>query len=220
LQKLKIGLCIVAGVGSLVCSTSSSSFGSALTSSELPYFQTFFSPLPDRYSRIHIVQPGDSLYALSEKYGVTPDLIRRMNRVRSNNLLAGQRLKIPTQKVSLFIDKSDNALLLKVGPESLKRYIVSTGRNNSTPVGEFRITTKLEHPTWYKEGEVIPPFTEANHLGTRWIGISLKGYGIHGTVEPHLLGQQVSHGCIRMKNEEVEELFRWVPTGTVVKVVD
>jgi lipoprotein-anchoring transpeptidase ErfK/SrfK len=118
------------------------------------------------------------------------------------------------------VDKSTNTLVLKGDQDILKTYTVATGSNNSTPVGTFKITDKLENPTWYKAGAVIPPGGADNQLGTRWLGINLKGYGIHGTVEPEKLGQQVTAGCIRMKNEEVEELYSLVPPGTEVTITD
>ena len=46
------------------------------------------------------------------------------------------------------------------------------------------------------------------------------GYGIHGTVEPESIGKQVTAGCVRMRNEEVEQLYMLIPTGTQVKIVD
>ena len=59
-----------------------------------------------------------------------------------------------------------------------------------------------------------------NSLGTRWLGFDKKGYGIHGTVEPETIGQQVSQGCVRMLNEDVEELYDLLPRGTRVTVQD
>ena len=102
----------------------------------------------------------------------------------------------------------------------MKTYVVSTGTNNSTPVGVFKVTDKLINPTWYKSGAVVPHGSPANVLGTRWIGLTQKGYGIHGTTEPDKLGQQVTAGCVRMRNEEVEELFGFVVPGTEVTIVD
>jgi lipoprotein-anchoring transpeptidase ErfK/SrfK len=87
-------------------------------------------------------------------------------------------------------------------------------------VGAFKILVKLENPVWYKAGAVIPPESPDNVLGTRWMGFDLEGYGIHGTVDPDKIGQQVTSGCIRMRNEEVEELYKIVPRGTPVTVVD
>ena len=123
--------------------------------------------------------------------------------------------------VSILVDKSDNLLYLKENGMILKTYTVSTGKNNSTPVGTFKVTVKLENPTWYKKpGTVIPPLDKRNELGTRWIGLSKKSYGIHGTTEPEKLGRQVSSGCVRMKNGDVEELFKNVKTGTEVMIRD
>ena len=99
--------------------------------------------------------------------------------------------------------------------------MVSTGKNNCTPVGDFKITNKLLNPTWFKKGDnVISPADPKNALGTRWLGINVPGYGIHGTIEPQNLGKQVTEGCVRMSNSDVEELFIIVPTGTEVTIVD
>ena len=59
-----------------------------------------------------------------------------------------------------------------------------------------------------------------NVLGTRWMGFDKEGYGIHGTVAPDKIGQQVTAGCIRMRNEEVEELYKILPRGAEVTIVD
>ena len=119
---------------------------------------------------------------------------------------------------SILVDKSSNKLMLYFGDKLLKTYVVSTGANDSTPLGTFRVTTKLENPTWYKPGKVAGPQDKRNRLGTRWIGLSAKGYGIHGTTEPEKLGQSVSAGCVRMRNKDVEELFPFVKPGTEVTI--
>ena len=64
---------------------------------------------------------------------------------------------------------------------------------------------------------VIPP-GKANPLGTRWLGLSRKGYGIHGTNQPRSIGWRASHGCIRMRNPDIEELFELVRAGDVVEL--
>ncbi|MCM8819304.1 MAG: L,D-transpeptidase, partial [Candidatus Omnitrophica bacterium] len=115
---------------------------------------------------------------------------------------------------------SQNLLFLKRAEEIIKTYVVSTGKNNSTPVGNFKIINKLINPTWFKAGAVIPADSPENVLGSRWLGFNLKGYGIHGTIEPNNLGKQVTDGCIRMRNQDVEELYDIVPEGTEVSIVD
>jgi lipoprotein-anchoring transpeptidase ErfK/SrfK len=121
---------------------------------------------------------------------------------------------------SILVDKSQNILILKSNEEVIKTYIVSTGANNSTPTGTFKIINKIPHPTWFKAGAVVPAGTPDNILGTRWLGFDLPGYGIHGTTEPQSLGQQVTQGCVRMANLEVEELYTIIPVGTEVTIID
>jgi lipoprotein-anchoring transpeptidase ErfK/SrfK len=116
--------------------------------------------------------------------------------------------------------KSQNILILKTDEEIIKTYIVSTGKNNSTPVGTFKIANKLINPTWFKAGAVVAAGSPENILGTRWLGFNLPGYGIHGTTDPKSVGKQVTEGCVRMLNSEVEELYSIVPVGTEVTIVD
>lgn len=191
-----------------------------LPSEETPLFKTLVTKDNDSQSVIYEVQPGDNLTKISKKHQVTIGLIKRINGLTSDVIRPGQKLEIPTQTFSIVVDKSQNTLILKAGEEVLKTYTVSTGSNNSTPVGVFKTTDKLLNPTWYKAGAVVPSGSAENVLGTRWIGIDKPGYGIHGTTEPDKLGQQVTAGCVRMKNEEVEELYDIVPTGIEVTIVD
>ena len=174
----------------------------------------------DAPSIVYQVKKGDNLTTIAKKHHVTTGLIQKVNGLPNDRLIAGQTLKVPTYKITLWIDKSDNTLTLKGDNQVFKTYTVSTGTNNSTPAGVFKITDKLENPTWYTSGAVIPPGSSENGLGTRWMGITAKGYGIHGTIEPEKLGQQITAGCVRMKNEEVEELYSLVPPGTEVTIQD
>jgi lipoprotein-anchoring transpeptidase ErfK/SrfK len=166
------------------------------------------------------VRSGDNLTAIAKKHGVTVDAIRQANGISGDRIDVGQKLAIPTYKLSLWVDKSDNTLVLKGDEEVLKTYAVATGTDNSTPVGTFKITDKLENPTWFKAGAVKAPGDPENQLGSRWLGFDLKGYGIHGTIDPASIGKQVTAGCVRMRNEDVEELYRLVPPGTPVTISD
>ncbi len=169
---------------------------------------------------IHEVAPGDSLAKIAKKYNTTVDLIRRSNNITGNVVRLGDKLRIWTGKFNVYVDKSQNILILKDGNEVVKVYSVSTGANNSTPVGTFKITSKLENPVWFNKGIVVPPESPQNVLGTRWMGFDIPGYGIHGTVEPNNIGKQVTAGCVRMINEQVEELYSILPVGTEVVIVD
>jgi len=169
---------------------------------------------------MHEVAAGESLIKIAKKYGTTVDFIRRCNSLKGDTIHLGQKLRIWTGKFNIYVDKSQNKLYLKDGADLIKIYSVSTGANNSTPVGTFKITTKLENPVWFNKGAVVPPESPENVLGTRWLGFDLAGYGIHGTVEPDKIGQQVTAGCVRMRNEEVEELYSIIPLNTEVTIVD
>ncbi len=173
-----------------------------------------------QHTVLHTVAKGDSLTSISKKYHVTIGLIRQMNGLAGDKLMLGQKLKILDLLFSVVVDKSQNSLILKGGEDVLKQYLVSTGENNSTPVGVFKITDKIVNPTWYKNNKAIPFGDPKNVLGTRWMALDKKSYGIHGTFEPEKLGQQVTDGCVRMKNEDVEELFEVLPAGAEITIVD
>ena len=90
--------------------------------------------------------------------------------------------------------------------------------NSPSPAGTFQIINQLTDPTWYTKGKIVPP-GKSNPLGTRWMGLSIKGYGIHGTNVPSSIGRNASHGCIRLKNKDVEALFEMVAVGDSVELI-
>jgi lipoprotein-anchoring transpeptidase ErfK/SrfK len=182
--------------------------------------EILFSNLQTEDTLVHEVVSGDSLDKLAKKYTTTIDLIKRSNNLKSDVIRVGQKLRVWTGKFNIHVDKSQNVLLLKEGDEVIKVYRVSTGSDNSTPIGTYKITSKLPDPVWFNKGIVLPPESPENVLGTRWLGFDLPGYGIHGTIEPETIGQQVTAGCVRMRNEEVEELYSIVPLGTEVTIVN
>ena len=179
----------------------------------------FSSVLTDQ-DTAYEVKPGDSLGKISEAYHTTVDLLRKANRLDGDIIRPKQKLKIPTGHFHILVDKSQNTLLLTKENQFFKCYTVSTGSNNSTPVGTFKIVNKVPNPVWYHDGLAVPPDDPKNILGTRWMGFDKPAYGIHGTTDPGVLGQQVTAGCVRMKNEGVEELFALIPIGTEVTIVD
>jgi hypothetical protein len=86
-----------------------------------------------------------------------------------------------------------------------------------SPTGEFQIVNRVANPTYYRPGTVIPS-GKGNPVGTRWVGLSRKGYGIHGTNAPRSVGHAASHGCIRLRNRDIEKLFTMVQVGDVVQI--
>jgi len=100
----------------------------------------------------------------------------------------------------------------------LATFPVAVGAEKSpSPTGEFQVVNRLSSPTYYHAGKVIPAGKD-NPLGTRWIGLSLKGYGLHGTNAPRSVGHAASHGCIRLRNRDAEKLFAMLQVGDVVEI--
>lgn len=171
-------------------------------------------------SILYEIKPGDTLAKIAKEFNTTIELLKKSNNLADDKILPGRKIKAWTVPFSILVDKSQNILILKSDEEVIKTYIVSTGINNSTPVGTFKIVEKLTHPTWFKAGAVVPAGSPENILGSCWLGLNLPGYGIHGTTDPQSLGKQVTQGCVRMANSDVEELYIIVPKGTEVTIVD
>jgi lipoprotein-anchoring transpeptidase ErfK/SrfK len=86
-----------------------------------------------------------------------------------------------------------------------------------SPTGQFQIVSRVSNPTYYRPGTVIPSGKD-NPVGTRWVGLSQKGYGIHGTNVPRSIGHAASHGCIRLRNRDMEKLFTMLRVGDLVEI--
>jgi len=113
-------------------------------------------------------------------------------------------------------------------------YPVGIGRQNwRTPLGVTRIIAKVVDPVWYvptsiqnenvQQGDLLPetiPPGPDNPLGKFALTLALPGYVIHGTNKPWGVGRRVSHGCVRLYPEDIEQLFREVPVGTPVRIVN
>ncbi len=133
-------------------------------------------------------------------------------------LLVANRMEAQTVRREIVVSVPDRKLALVEDGVVKAIYPVAVGRESTpSPSGDFKIVTRLENPTYYHPGKVIGPGTE-NPLGTRWIGLSQKGYGIHGTNAPRSIGKAASHGCIRMAKKDLEELFIQVRAGDEVRI--
>ena len=100
----------------------------------------------------------------------------------------------------------------------IARFSVAVGAAASpSPTGTFQIVNRVSNPTYYHPGTVIPSGKD-NPVGTRWVGLSQKGYGIHGTNAPRSVGHAASHGCIRLRNRDMERLFTLLRVGDRVEI--
>lgn len=123
----------------------------------------------------------------------------------------------------MVVDLSDRQVLLYENGVLQAQYGIAVGKAGwETPIGSFQVLTMQENPVWQNPitGETVTNVDE-NPLGSRWIGFWTDGkhqIGFHGTNQEELIGQAVSHGCIRMRDSEIQALFTQVTLGTPVVV--
>jgi len=169
---------------------------------------------------------------------VEPQLLLRGLRPFITKPLAGRELHRGRQKAVrpaqtrgsfgpvIVIRRGSNHLYLYDGMRLERTFGVATGQASyPTPLGRFHIVVKWRNPWWYPPSsrwaqglKPVPP-GPGNPLGTRWMGLSAPGVGIHGTPDAASIGYSASHGCIRMRIPEAEWLFRHVELGTPVFIV-
>jgi lipoprotein-anchoring transpeptidase ErfK/SrfK len=131
---------------------------------------------------------------------------------------ATEEVEEPARRIIVSI--ADRKLAVIENGRIVKIYPAAVGADATpSPVGSFKIVNRVKDPTWYGPKGQIVPAGKANPLGDRWMGLSRKGYGIHGTNNQRSIGHNVSHGCIRMRKADVEELFEIVRVGDVVEMV-
>lgn len=121
--------------------------------------------------------------------------------------ISGQTTTAPTGKVTIVVKISDRILELHNDGKLYKKYRIAVGKSSTpTPIGDWVVRWKS-----FRSGDIF---------GTRFLGLDVPwgGYGIHGTNRPWSIGHFISQGCIRLRNNDIEELFEWVPVGTSVRI--
>ena len=183
--------------------------------------ELIFSSTPSPDASIYTVQPGDVLANIAKQFGTNYELIMRINRKSNTRINVGERLKILTGKTIVLVSKTDFTLTLLLNDHYVKQYRIGVGKDNKTPEDKFEVKNKLKEPTWFSpHGGVYQYGHEENILGTRWIGFKdkpdLYGFGIHGTTQPESIGTASSNGCVRMINNDVEELYDFITLDTEI----
>ncbi len=185
-------------------------------------------PLVERY----VIRAGDVLAKVAAANKISPELLATINGIADKNLIReGQTLKLIRGPFRAVVRKSEYRLEVFLGDTFVRQYKVGLGADDSTPTGEWRVATKLVNPTYYppRGGQIVSADDPANPLGERWIGlVGVSGealdqqrYGIHGTNEPDSIGKNLSLGCIRMHNADVEQLYTYlVETHSTVAVLE
>ncbi len=197
----------------------------------------------------YTVQPSDTLSRIAARHGLDLRRLLAINSLTTRKpLRAGQILHLsdrhiapPSEGAALVVNIPD-ALLYRYDATGITVYPVALGEPSSktaedptrwrTPTGTFKVVEKRKDPVWTvppsiqdemrQEGKEVLTKVKpgaSNPLGTRWIGLSAWGYGIHGTNAPTSIGRYSTHGCVRMRSEHVEEIFDAVSNGTPVRIV-
>ncbi len=124
--------------------------------------------------------------------------------------------KVETRRI--VVSLTEHKLVLMDGDRVVKTYQTASGKSTTpTPPGNYTVVSKVANPVYRAHKQDVAPGPR-NPVGTRWIGLSAKGYGIHGTNDPKSIGKDASHGCVRMRNKDVEELFELVTVGVPVEL--
>jgi lipoprotein-anchoring transpeptidase ErfK/SrfK len=176
------------------------------------------------------ITKGEPGKMLDQKGAVATILRALVENLRTGIVLpyqdVAQKLTRATFGPVIVIRRGSNHLFLYRGMKPWRTFVVATGQAvYPTPLGRFQIVVKWKDPWWYppnspwaKGAKPIPP-GPGNPLGTRWMGLSAPGVGIHGTPDAASLGYSASHGCIRMYIPQAEWLFNHVEIGTTVYIV-
>lgn len=180
----------------------------------------FLSTAENGDMQTYTVAGGDTLGRIASRYGTTWEFLRRLNDLPNSTIRVGQKLMVPKGSFTVRVSKSKFSLDLLLNGDFIKRYSISTGLGNSTPEGVFSVMNRIEKP---KDGGY--DFGDPRHrLGTHWLGLKgedgYQGYGIHGTpaTEEDKIGSEASKGCVRLRNEQVAELYDLLPVGTKVTI--
>ncbi|MFP4055705.1 MAG: L,D-transpeptidase family protein [Candidatus Brocadiia bacterium] len=176
-----------------------------------------FSSKPGHLSVTHEVARGDTLWKIAKQHTTTVGLIQRLNGLKSDTIVPGQKLKVIPGPFDAVVVKSDFKLTVYKEGLWIREFPVGLGKDGTTPVGEFVAGEKIPKPPYTAVYPHIPyDDKENNPLGTRWITIQGAGagqYGIHGTWEPDSIGKERSKGCIRMLNKDVELVYDLMVRG-------
>jgi LysM repeat protein len=177
----------------------------------------------DPYSKTYQVAKGDAVARIAQRFLIPAELVVKLNQLASANVIReGQTLKVIQGPVNIEIYKSRHELQVWLDKVCLRTYPIAIGASNKTPDGTFVVKSKMKNPPYQPQHKSPSAFKAAgapdNPLGSRWIDIG-NHYGIHGTIDPTSIGRDVSEGCIRMHNKDVEELFDMVvASGTKVTI--
>ncbi|SFR12800.1 L,D-transpeptidase family protein [Desulfoscipio geothermicus] len=168
----------------------------------------------DQVNGVYGPRTVQAVQKFQQTWGAEPDGVvteatwEQMEQVYSQFLISENEVPPPPGEVSILVDTYRRKLTVLSDGEPYKQYPVAVGKYKTpTPIGTFKVLRRARN--W------------GTGFGTRWIGLTVPWgiYGIHGTNKPYAIGSYASHGCIRMNNKNVEEIYPWVKPGTRVIII-
>jgi lipoprotein-anchoring transpeptidase ErfK/SrfK len=176
----------------------------------------YFQPTP-HYVDAYVFQPGDLLQDIAPQYQVSWQYLAKLNRTDPRRLQAGKQLKVIQGPFDAVVDLRRFELTVHAHGYFVASFPIGVGQDNSTPVGEFTVDDKLEDPTYYGPEQVIANDDPTNPLGEHWISIG-NGYGLHGTIDEGSIGRAESRGCVRLRNQDIADLYDLLIVGSQVVI--
>jgi LysM repeat protein len=178
----------------------------------------------DALASYYTVKTGDKLVNISRKCKVPYQFICRINHIDDpGRLRVGQKIKLIQGPVRLKVRKADLKMYVFLQDTLFAKYEVGLGKNDKTPIGRWMVEDRIRRPLYVDPdtNKVYGPNDKDNPTGGYWLRlkgiegetIGRTGFGIHGTTEPESIGKFMSKGCVRMRNEEVAEVFDMLVPG-------
>jgi len=172
----------------------------------------------------HTIRSGDTLGRIAERAGISEDFLARINALPNKNFIReGQRIKVLQGPFHAAISKGEHRMHLYLQDVYCRTLRVALGEHGSTPTCRWKVINHLTNPGWTdpRSHKRWHPDDPANPIGEYWIGLeglegeaaSQFGYGIHGTIEPETIGQDISMGCIRLAPDDIALVYKLLVPG-------
>jgi L,D-transpeptidase ErfK/SrfK len=190
------------------------------------------------------IAPGDTLGHVAVNFGLEAGFLATVNEIADpRRLRVGTSLLVSTRRIVPARDGGPHTLVINLGDQTLywfegttlsDYFPVAIGKEGwETPTGEYAVTGRRRDPVWHVPRSIqremkakgievkteVPPGPD-NPLGRYWISLSGANLGLHGTNRQRSLGKLASHGCLRLSDEAIEKLYKALPTGTPVFIVN
>ncbi|HLF28466.1 MAG TPA: LysM peptidoglycan-binding domain-containing protein [Anaerolineae bacterium] len=183
---------------------------------------------PATSSSTHIVQPGENLYRIGLRYGVTAAQLQTANQLAGNTIFVGQQLRIPSSAAvattpsaaptasgaarEVVVDLSDQRVYVYENGSLVRTMVASTGvAATPTVLGAYQVYARYSSQTMYGPGYYLPDVPYVQYF--------YQAYALHGTYWHNNFGVPMSRGCVNLTIADAEWLYGWATMGTLVRVV-